>query len=68
MVMGAATRPAAFYGWRVVNRAFVLAAFGWGVGFYGPPVFLGTYVFAAAALVQASAIAALLAGRRPREP
>jgi MFS family permease len=40
--MGAVTRPAAFYGWRVANGAFVLAAFGWGVGFYGPPVFLGT--------------------------
>jgi MFS family permease len=31
-----------FYGWRVVNGAFVLAALGWGVGFYGPPVFLST--------------------------
>jgi hypothetical protein len=30
-----------FYGWRVVAAAFVLAAFGWGIGFYGPPVFLG---------------------------
>jgi hypothetical protein len=30
-----------FYGWRVVTAAFVLAAFGWGLGFYGPPVFLG---------------------------
>src|SRR5216117_1393143 len=29
-----------FYGWRVVAAAFVLAVFGWGVGFYGPPVFL----------------------------
>ena len=29
-----------FYGWRVVGAAFVLAAFGWGIGFYGPPVFL----------------------------
>jgi Major Facilitator Superfamily len=29
-----------FYGWRVVGAASVLAAFGWGVGFYGPPVFL----------------------------
>jgi hypothetical protein len=28
-----------FYGWRVVGAAFVLAVFGWGVGFYGPPVF-----------------------------
>jgi MFS family permease len=33
-------RPAAFYGWRVVGAAFVLAVFGWGVGFYGPPVYL----------------------------
>jgi len=29
-----------FYGWRVVGAAFVLAAFGWGIGFYGPPVFM----------------------------
>lgn len=29
-----------FYGWRVVQAAFVLALFGWGIGFYGPPVFL----------------------------
>ncbi|HEY1385625.1 MAG TPA: MFS transporter, partial [Dongiaceae bacterium] len=29
-----------FYGWRVVAGAFLLAIFGWGVGFYGPPVFL----------------------------
>src|SRR5260370_31250883 len=29
-----------FYGWRVVGGAFVLAVFGWGMGFYGPPVFL----------------------------
>lgn len=29
-----------FYGWRVVAAAFVLAMFGWGFGFYGPPVFL----------------------------
>src|SRR5215468_5362812 len=29
-----------FHGWRVVAGAFVLAIFGWGVGFYGPPVFL----------------------------
>ena len=28
-----------FYGWRVVGAAFVLAVFGWGMGFYGPPVF-----------------------------
>ena len=29
-----------FYGWRVVGAAFVLAVFGWGLGFYGPPVYL----------------------------
>lgn len=29
-----------FRGWRVVGAAFVVAVFGWGVGFYGPPVFL----------------------------
>jgi MFS family permease len=29
-----------FYGWRVVGAAFVLAALGWGIGFYGPPIFL----------------------------
>jgi MFS family permease len=29
-----------FHGWRVVGGTFVLAMFGWGIGFYGPPVFL----------------------------
>ena len=29
-----------FYGWRVTGAAFVLAMFGWGLGFYGPPVYL----------------------------
>jgi hypothetical protein len=33
-------RGRVFYGWRVVSAAFVLAVFGWGMGFYGPPVFL----------------------------
>src|SRR5215475_1602680 len=33
-------RAATFYGWQVVWAAFVLASFGWGLGFYGPPVFL----------------------------
>jgi len=31
---------AKFYGWRVVGAAFALAFFGWGLGFYGPPVYL----------------------------
>jgi hypothetical protein len=33
-------RAGSFFGWRVVGAAFVLAVFGWGMGFYGPPVFL----------------------------
>ena len=33
-------REGTFYGWRVVGGAFVLAVFGLGFGFYGPPVFL----------------------------
>ena len=34
------TRTGSFYGWRVVSAAFVLAVFGLGLGFYGPPIFL----------------------------
>jgi uncharacterized membrane protein len=33
-------RGGTFYGSRVVGGAFVLAFFGWGMGFYGPPVYL----------------------------
>jgi MFS family permease len=33
-------RSCLFYGWRVVAAAFALAVFGWGLGFYGPPVYL----------------------------
>jgi len=29
-----------FFGWRVIWATFVLAVFGWGLGFYGPPVYL----------------------------
>jgi len=29
-----------FFGWKVLAATFTLAIFGWGVGFYGPPVFL----------------------------
>jgi MFS transporter len=29
-----------FHGWRVVAAAFVLAVFGWGLGFYGLPIYL----------------------------
>jgi len=33
-------RQPLFYGWRVVAAAFSVAVFAWGMGFYGPPVFL----------------------------
>ncbi|WP_036593485.1 MFS transporter [Ottowia thiooxydans] len=33
-----------FFGVWVVRAAFVLAVFGWGVGFYGPPIFLHAVV------------------------
>lgn len=29
-----------FFGWHVVAAAFTVAVFGWGLGFYGPPVYL----------------------------
>jgi len=31
---------AKFYGWRIVGAAFVLAFFGWGLGFYGDQLLL----------------------------
>src|SRR5499426_3988697 len=31
-----------FHGWRVVGAAVALAVFGWGLGFFGPPVYLHT--------------------------
>jgi hypothetical protein len=40
--MAAGHSTAKFYGWSVVAAVFVLATFGWGLGFYGPPVFLHT--------------------------
>lgn len=33
-----------FFGWHVVAATFILAIFGWGVGFYGPPIFLYSVV------------------------
>lgn len=36
------TDAAAGAGWRAVWTAFVVAVFGWGVGFYGPAVYLAT--------------------------
>jgi len=43
MISSAAAGEAqAYFGWKVVGAAFVLAVFGWGIGFYGPSVFLRT--------------------------
>jgi hypothetical protein len=36
--------PTRLFGWRVVTAAFILAVFGWGAGFYGPPVYLHAVV------------------------
>lgn len=33
-------RSVIFHGWKVVVAAFVVALFGWGLGFYGPGVYL----------------------------
>ncbi|AVJ29102.1 MFS transporter [Achromobacter spanius] len=38
------TASPSFFGWKVLCATFVLAVFGWGVGFYGPPVFLHAVV------------------------
>lgn len=57
------TRP--FFGWRVVAAAFVLATFGWGVGFYGPPIYLHDVVERtgwSVALVSAAVTAHFLVG------
>src|ERR1700730_15854721 len=40
MAIVASAPTGTFYGWRVVAGAFVLAVFGWGIGFYRPPGFL----------------------------
>jgi len=39
-VIEAISAPPGFFGWRVVAAAFTVAVFGWGTGFYGPPVYL----------------------------
>jgi uncharacterized membrane protein len=44
MTTGVSQLSSPFFGPWVVRSAFVLAVFGWGVGFYGPPVFLHAVV------------------------
>lgn len=35
--------PSPFHGAAVVRAAFLVAVLGWGVGFYGPPIFTPWY-------------------------
>ncbi|HMA71069.1 MAG TPA: hypothetical protein VKP67_06220 [Xanthobacteraceae bacterium] len=35
-----AARTGIYHGWLVVGAAFLIAFFGWGVGFYGPGIYL----------------------------
>lgn len=54
-----------FFGWRVVWAAFVLATFGWGIGFYGPPIYLQAVIERtgwSVALVSAAVTAHFLVG------
>ncbi len=44
ITMSGDNRARRFFGWRAVQAAFVLALFGWGLGFYGPPIFLSVIV------------------------
>ncbi|MFC7538617.1 MFS transporter [Siccirubricoccus deserti] len=61
-------QQAGFFGWRVVWAAFTVAIFGWGVGFYGPPIFLHAVheargwpiALVSAAVTSAAAMAAAL--------
>jgi MFS family permease len=39
-MQGGGPAPGPFFGWRVVAGAFTVAVLGWGLGFYGPPVYL----------------------------
>ena len=68
-----ATPRQPFFGWWVAWGAFVLAVFGWGLGFYGPPVFLGvlhatrgwSLGLISAALTLHYLVGAVLAARLP---
>ncbi|AKQ56891.1 oxalate/formate antiporter [Bordetella hinzii] len=58
-------RDSAFFGGTVVRATFVLAMFGWGVGFYGPPIYLAEIVATHGwplALVSAAVTVHFLAG------
>lgn len=67
-------RKSKFYGWTVVRAAFVLGVFGWGLGFYGPPVFLAviretrgwSFALISAAISVHYAVGAIVGGNLPR--
>ncbi len=64
----------AFSGWRVVAGAFTIAVFGWGLGFYGPPVYLHAVTaergwpvaWVSAAVTLHFLVGALVVARLPR--
>ncbi len=39
-----AAAPRLFFGWKVVGAAFVVAVFAWGLGFYGPSIYVSQLV------------------------
>ena len=67
-------RARPFHGPRVVRGAFVLALFGWGIGFYGPPVYMHAVVartgwsvaWVSAAVTVHFLFGALVVARLPR--
>jgi MFS family permease len=67
-------RAQPFFGRRVVRAAFVLALFGWGIGFYGPPVYLHAVIertgwslaWVSAAVTLHYLFGALVVARLPR--
>ncbi|HET9204976.1 MAG TPA: MFS transporter, partial [Burkholderiaceae bacterium] len=70
----AARAPRPFFGPWVVRGAFVLALFGWGLGFYGPPVYLHAVIertgwslaWVSAAVTVHFLFGALVVARLPR--
>ena len=63
--MAPVARAPGFYGRQVVAAAFVLAVCGWGMGFYGPPIYLDAVRTArgwSLAIISAAVTAHFLAG------
>jgi MFS family permease len=68
------SKASSFFGWHVVAATFLLAMFGWGVGFYGPPIYLLMVVqrtgwpvaFVSAAVTMHFLIGAVVVANLPR--